>query len=356
MAAKKPQILSGIIHVTGPHDVGKTLFALGCGAKVTRIAFYDDDVKGRSTVHEITSSGIEFGKYVDIAELAKGKTELELHELIMKDLAGIKANQYDALVFDTWTRFGASFHSAITATPNRFRKEWARKGDIKGAQEWKVAREYEKDVLGEISRKVPTVILVTHLKQSYATGGVAIPDKFAPDASSTLDTACRLRIWLRPNPTGRPVPVGLVLKRLNKTEINNGVISPINVLPRKLVPLEDEPTLWHTIWRYWDNPVGDRAPTQEEMPDEYELSVLDGGLTEEQRVTFHEILRTYSAIMDEEEGFKGSVSNISEDQAEEVRMLVDQGKPLPVIAKEVGIPVSELTKLIKDVQFMKEPA
>ena len=43
--------IKGIIQVTGPHDVGKTTFALECGAK--RILFVDDDIKGRNTVEGI---------------------------------------------------------------------------------------------------------------------------------------------------------------------------------------------------------------------------------------------------------------------------------------------------------------
>ena len=50
------------------------------------------------------------------------------------------------------------------------------------------------------------------------------------------------------------------------------------------MPNENENSLWDVIRRYWDFPFGDRIPTPEEMPNEYELSILDGTLTADQKV------------------------------------------------------------------------
>ena len=56
-------MINGIIQVTGEPGVGKTSFALQCGAPPERILFVDDDVKGRSTVDDLKSMGMEFGDY-----------------------------------------------------------------------------------------------------------------------------------------------------------------------------------------------------------------------------------------------------------------------------------------------------
>jgi hypothetical protein len=63
-------LVTGIIHVTGEPDVGKTTFALESGASPERTWFVDDDVKGQSTVGELLAAGYQFGRSANCWQLA----------------------------------------------------------------------------------------------------------------------------------------------------------------------------------------------------------------------------------------------------------------------------------------------
>lgn len=343
-------VLPGIFQVTGEIDVGKTMFCLQCGAPPERILFVDDDVKGKSLANDFKRDGVAFGEYINLSELGgKGITEYDLHEKITAELKKIKENMFDVAIFDPWTRIGNSFHSFVVANPRLFRKEWASMGKIKGAQEWKAAREYEAAFLGQLQTKIPTIFLTSHLKSAYVNG-VSIPGKFTPDASPAIEKICRARFWLRRNPNGRPVPIALVLKRLNKSAFVPGLgVRTMNVMPQKLIPLPNEESLWDTIFRFWNNPVGDREPTPEEMPDEYELSILGNTLSSDQLHLMESILEAGIQEAEEENAIAGSIGTTS-DQEELVKKLHKDGVPLPMIAKQTELAIGIVSQIINDEQ------
>ena len=229
--------LTGVIHVTGEHDTGKTTFALECGAAPERICMMDDDVKGHATVKELRRKGFEFGAYHDLTELGKGMRQVELHEAALKLINSLEPDQFDVIVWDTWSRFAGTFRHYVRAYPDKFRqeKEWSSMGRIKGGEMHKEARRYEARTINHLTRIAPTVILVTHLKDYYLNN--AKTDKQIPDASKALNRVPRMRIWLRPNPTGRAVPIGLVLKRLDEKRYVEGKgLRTTCILPRKIAP------------------------------------------------------------------------------------------------------------------------
>ena len=147
-------LIKGIIHVTGEHDAGKTTFALECGAQPDRICFFDDDVKGRSTVEQIKSAGVKFGAYHDLVALASGKTELDFYASCMDIVEKIKPGQYDAIVWDTWTNFQNVIHPYVLAHRSQFRATWSPMGQIKGAQEWQESHKHEAAILNQLQNSL----------------------------------------------------------------------------------------------------------------------------------------------------------------------------------------------------------
>ena len=115
-------MINGITQIAGEPGVGKTLLALQCGAKPERILFVDDDVKGRSTVDDLKSAGMEFGDYWDLIEMGQGKNEYELFQIVSKKIKEIKKNQFDVLIWDTWTNFANSIQSEVELHPLRYRR------------------------------------------------------------------------------------------------------------------------------------------------------------------------------------------------------------------------------------------
>lgn len=332
-------LVTGIVHITGEPDVGKTTFALESGAPPERIWFVDDDVKGQATVSELLNADHEFGRYNNLTLTGQGKRELEFHQACLDMIAEVQPGQFDVLVWDTWTRFAKTCHSYVVAHPAQFRQKWIRRGDMKGAQEWQEAFRYEAQILNHLQALVPTVIVITHLKDFYLND--AKTGKQVPACSRTLVRVPRFRIWLRHNEHS-PVPIGLVLKRLDKKVVTDKGLRTVSILPRKITPSAFDESLWDAIGRYFDHPVGLRAPEPHETPDEYELSILDGTLTADQKHTLELMLRA------------GAVSGEYTDEADDevlarVRQLKADGQPLPAIAGEVDLSVAEVAKLLKGV-------
>lgn len=353
------QLLNGIIHITGEHDTGKTTFALECGASPDKICFFDDDVKGRATLLDLTQAGYPLGQYHDLTKMKQGKNELQFHSDVLDIIHSIKPGQFDAIIFDTWSYFAKTCHSFVARNPQKFRQNWNPMGKIKGAQQWQEAARYEAAIANYLASVSKTVILITHLKDFYQND-VKVPGKSIPDSGKTLDTIPRLRIWLRQNPDNRPVPIGLILKRIDKKVLDGNKLRTKCVLPRKITPNDDESSLWDTIWRYWDNPVGDRALLPEEMPDEYELSILDGTLTNDQKHLLTQMIEK-GLIGNDDEELSSSIDDISLDSVEEIsypdtskeviaRNMKLDGKTESEISEVLSMPLPIVRKWVSSVK------
>jgi hypothetical protein len=318
------------------------MFAFSCGAQPEDIAFVDDDVKGKSTVDNIKAEGKDLGCYVDLRSRGTGKKELEFHQLCLSVIDELKAQvekrgkPFDVLIWDTWTRFENTFHPYIVTYPTKFRQYWSPNGAIKGAEQWKESFRYEGEVLASLLNIAGLVILTTHLKPENISGRRT--GKLIPDCKPPIINMSVLRVYLRHNSDG-PAPVGLILKRPAKQTITEDGIEIVSVLPRKMKPFT-----WSEIRRYWKNPVGDRQMSKEELPDDWELSILDGTLTADQK-----------KIWEAQEGLTEDPEEAPVFPAEIVdraRELKAGGSPLPTIVKtineEFGSAVSmpDVTKML----------
>ena len=335
--------IKGIIQVTGPHDVGKTTFALECGADPERILFVDDDIKGRATVEDILSSGAKFGRYVDFAAETRGLKLFETFQYGLGLIEEIEPDQYDAVIWDTWTRMGGTFKAYVTARPGEFRAagDYAPIGKIKGAQQWQEAQRFEAQLLGALAQKVQQVFLVTHLKDHYHND--AKTGKSIPDASKTLARISTMRAWLLHNNTGSPVPVALILKRPSVRKFIPGKgLRTENLLPRKLTPGVDQLSLWDAILEYIAHPAGNRPPTDAEKPSALELSILEGTLTKEQQETLSLSLAALAA---------GDTPERELEDAAAVRSTViqmdEEGSTRREISEATGLKVKEIRDILK---------
>lgn len=336
------RILDGIIHVAGEHDTGKTTFALESGASPERICMFDDDVKGRATVEQLRRDNITFGAYHDLIAIAKGKTELKYHEAVLSIISSIKPEQFDVIIWDTWTHFASSCHPYVVKYPDKFRDSWSPMGKFKGPQQWKEARRYEAGLLSYMSTLAKQVVVITHLTDTYINE-VKVPDKLRPDSSKVLESVPRMRIWLRQN-SSSPVPVGLILKRLDKKVVQDGKVRTISVLPRKIAPLPTEHSLWDTIWRYWDNPIDLAEPDSLEIPTEYELGILDGTLTKDQKYLMQQMIEHGLVRHDEDEVEDEVTSNKSPEAL--ARSLAADGLTAAQIAEQLGKPLVLVNKWV----------
>lgn len=340
-------LISDIIHVTGGHDTGKTTFGLECGAMPADICFFDDDVKGRATVEELRRLQ-DFGAYHDLVTLNEGKTEVEFYLACMELVNAIRPGQFNAIIWDTWTRFAKCMHPYVVTHRDEFKKHWSSMGKIKGAEEWIEAQQLEARVLNKLRSLAPVVVIVTHLKDYYANNA-KVPGKQVPAASRTINRVPGFRIWLKHNPTS-PVPIGLVYKRVAVRKITPRGIRTISVLPRKIMPREGDESLWDTIAYYFENPVGLRDLTADEIPDEFEMSILNETLTKDQKMTLMAMLKANavdsSDMMDDE----GIEEELEKDIDAELQAVVNQLKEegesvsVPKLSKASGYEIKTVMK------------
>lgn len=269
---KSKNPITGLINVTGEPDTGKTTFALTSGAAPERTAFIDDDVKGKSIVEEIRASGRQFGFYRNLVQEAAGMRELDLHNHCLSIIDSIEPGKYDVLIWDTWTRFENTFQPVVASNPSRFKQFYSAMGQIKGAEQWNASFDYEASILAKLVNLAPLVIVTSHLKKDQTR----VRD--IAESKKPLIQKSRMRVWLRHSPDS-PQPIGLMLKRLSKMNLSaDGEMIPVNVTHRKVKPLT-----WKHLIDLWNNPVGDAKPGDNESLNEYELSILDGVLTRDQK-------------------------------------------------------------------------
>lgn len=282
-------LFPGIFHVTGEPDTGKTWFALHCGAEPKEIAFIDDDLKTLAIARQLEERGTPFALYENLTQ-AKDVKELDLNkhcETLIEKMTKIKPR---VIIWDTWTRFQQTFRTVVQTNPLKFRNIYSSMGKIKGAEQNLAALMQESQTIARLGEIAEQVFLITHLKSAYK-GGVPTGGE-RPAASNALQQKANFRLFLKHNPDG-PAPIGLVLKRISK--IADGTFGLVNVLPRKVVPCT-----WEKIAEYWANPIGDRQPTPEEMPDEYEIAILDDTLSPDEKMVMEAYIRRADIETDEE--------------------------------------------------------
>ncbi|NPU90212.1 MAG: hypothetical protein HPY87_10105 [Fervidobacterium sp.] len=321
--------IKGIVHITGEPDSGKTTFCLTTGIPVSQTVFVGDDVKESSVVSDLMASGTKFLRYHNLKRECDGMRELEMHEYCLKIIEELKTLSPKLLIWDTWTRFENTFHPFVVANMLKFRTSWSSMGEIKGAQQWQESFEYEAEILAKMVESVPLILLTTHLKME--TIGKIKTGRYIPDCKKPLAQKTHMRLWLKLSDT--PEPVGLVLKRPSIFNVKqDGSLEAINVLPRRVYPCT-----WNKIRWYYENPVGNRKLTEDETPNEYELSVIDGMLTADQK----EMLK----MLIESKAFEDDDSDaevVKRVLSERVQKLASEGKTPPQIAGELGITVQEV--------------
>ena len=352
-ATKFIPVVPGVIHVTGESDVGKTLFALQCGAHPERIGFIDDDTKGRATVDQLRLNGFEFGAYYDLKSETKGLPQLGVYTRCMAIIKELEKKSLDVIVWDTWSRFASTLKPYVRKNMLLFReaKDWASMGQMKGAQQWKEAQELEAQIIARLNVIAPVVILVTHLKDQYI--GNRKTGKQIPDASRTITRVPSFRLWLRRNPSGSPVPIALVLKRIAKNEFVAGEgLRTTNILPPRVEPLPGERSVWDAIKRCVADPIGNRALEKHEIPNAFEKSLIDGTLTDDQKRAWMLSLAAAAGeevkappSSDAEIGVAARVTEMRDagsDDAEIARVLKKEGNSYPKIARAMEVTVKQV--------------
>ena len=314
----------GIFHITGEADTGKTTLALGA-YHPRGTAYIFDDVKHPPIDQK------EFKLYLDLVSKYSDLKMLEFYNAVMQEID--KLPKVDSIVFDTWARFGKAIRYYAKANPYQFREQstFAPSGTIANMEKWSEAHRVEADVISKLSQKCNALFLITHIKPQIIGG--AKTGTYEPDCGKSFDKVCNLRLWLRHN-ANSGVPIALVLKRISKIEITDKGIQPVNVLPRRVVPKPEYYSVWDGINYYWQNPVGNREPEPDEIPSPFELSILDGILTDDQKEMWRAELEADKQREKEEQEFLDSqydeIKSLVQEQAQQFNSM-----PAPLVIPKI---------------------
>lgn len=306
-----------MVAVISNYGVGKTTFALECGYHPKDIIFINDDVKE-------TGFENDFSGYVDLVSVSKGMKVLDLHQYCNNLIETLPKSK--VIIWDTWTQYQATFPAYVKAHSNEFRNpnEYSAMGKMKAGEQYQDAYRYEGIILTKLKLKCDLLILTFHLKQDYLNN-VAVPGKFKPGHDKAIEKYADMRIWLTPNPESQ-VPVGLVMKNIRRGQITENGIQTSQVLPLKIKRCN-----WQTINGYWQNPIGDRKPEDNERPNSFELSLIEGTLTPEDKRLYEASLLLVEKRESEEQVIKQSQEKAIKE------WLIENLNGLPPSAKVAGL-------------------
>ena len=328
-------LFPGIVNVSSMPDVGKTTFALECGAPPEKICFIDDDVKGKSVALEFEQMERPFGKFVNLTAETEGMLETEFHKFVIDLIDEIEVGQYEAIIFDNFSRFENSFHPWVLTHQKDFKERWSPMGQIHGAEVWLKSFDYETEILDKLQGKAPLIIITSHMKRENIQGRRT--GKWIPDVKRPLIQKCLMRAILRRSDDGSPIPTGLILKRISKKVVNDdGSIEVVNVLPVKVPHFS-----WDKIRDYYKNPVGNEPPTKEQMPNEHEFALLDSSvITDDQKFVMEFMMKTQEE--DEEAENEGL-----ERMKVQMKEMKEDGSTYPEIAKAFDTDVKTVVDVLK---------
>lgn len=334
--------VEGIIHVMGEPDTGKTTFAYTADTHPDKIAFIDNDIKSKGLHKQL-----HFGYYLNaVKEFVDGGRlkPIDFHNMIIDRVKALPDGKFELLVFDNWTQM----EDGINAYADEHMLEMSNlsRNQLQSMSmlAWPYKRLYYATVLDFLLTKAPTVIITTHVKDQWLNKrktGAKIPRCQEP-----LIEKSSLRVWLKHNPDSQ-APVGLVIKRITRSEWDGHRIKPIPVLPRRVAPCT-----WEKIDWYLEHPIGDRELTVDEIPNEDELAILDGVLTDDQKM----MLRMAIDDESDDEPTEVQTSTISAprvassddtDRQAIVMAMKEEGMSNMEIAKNMGLSIGEVRRMLK---------
>lgn len=270
MTQTKENDFTGLFHIFGPHGVGKTRLALSAIQDKKNSVFIDGD-SGKSA-RLVGLLGID--KYYDLLGSYGHLTEVEQFSAVANIIDELKPGR-DVVIFDNCNLLFNGAHSYVAKNHPEFRQVWKGTAEIMGGIEWQTTRKVLLPAIyATLQKKARLVILITHEKpqrEGAAKTGAMEPDS---DPSLRLGANTTIRLAFSGNSA---VPVGLVVK--GYTTVRDGQM--LNVLPKRIPNCT-----WQTMRGYLDSPIELREPTKEELPNNDELNLIHGALTEEQKQFF----------------------------------------------------------------------
>lgn len=282
MAVKKwrPPI-SGVIHVTGMPDSGKTTFATDVpGVMPDDIAFFDFDGKSAGVAREFAEAGTPFFFYENTLETMQDMKPIAVFDAVDETIEKLKLKKphISVVVFDNWSpvmeeAMRSKGFSILSQISDVTAGQAAKIPQIT----WPATKRFYAQWLQSVATWADMVFIITHTKP-YQIGQVKVPGVYEARGQDVLTQLPVLRVWLLSSQANGGAPDGLIMKRIAKRIVTAKGIEVLTVLPPKLIPCT-----WAKIIDYMENPVGKRPLRAEETPSPWEATLVGGEYLPDQK-------------------------------------------------------------------------
>lgn len=290
MAKKKLDVvLQGLVTIFGPFGVGKSTLGWLASTDPTKIVYIDG---GTSKERDIADSlkmnivnkpnqKVTAGSYVDLAVMTLNMDDLDTF-VVQKELIEGLPDGLSVIVLDDVYFSGA--HAYVRKNPKDFKEGGIHGADIsmKTAMEWGAARKMLlPNLYTTLRNKATLVLFLNRERPARDENGNLLPGMVESDADKSLHAASMLSIKLTHNTREvSNIPAGLVIK-------NSRTVIPAERRVEQTFPKRIPACDWDTIQHYTQNPVGNGAENENEVPDETELHSIWGTLSAAQQEQYH---------------------------------------------------------------------
>lgn len=336
---------SGLYHLTGEPDSGKTTLALTCGIPLSEMLFLDNDIKTQRIADNLSKAKHGFGKYVNLPREMRARNltrPIDFFDMVMEILEKEK-NQHRCIIFDEWTRIEDGIRAKSMSLMSKISPLTENQIRAMTQVTWVYTHQYYAQILDTLMGYAPTVFIITHIREKYVNNkktGI-----FETRGQRPLLEKANMRLWLRHNadPVDGGAPIGLVLKRISSFSVDEkGHYTPINVLPLRI-----KPCTWEKIDWYFEHPMGNRAPEKWEIPDEYEQSVLHGILTADQKHALELAIFESKRELEENTAVMQEIG-LDDDQKAYIKEQLAGNVPVADIASDLGVLPIVISNYIKN--------
>jgi hypothetical protein len=348
--------------VTGPKGVGKStaLATYPPVKEMAQTAVLDTEDSMSDIVELFRKKGYPFGNYIrahdryqaddDMLErMAKGdlpwvdkgqkNSLVGYYEWLVREMAiQLKPGAYKHLIIDTIEPIEAALTAAVQEGKAKF--GWTGVTAYGRMETEGVRPLYEGLLEGFHRTGIETILIASHIKPAWLNKK-PVPGKVkAGGRMAVLARLSTTMFWLVHNPVNEDgAPAALVLKgRMGSMDIDeDGYWVPRRVLPERIPHFS-----WQDVRAYRESPANYTNPKPGEVMAPHESEMIGEMLNDAQMaymVMGAEAERHRQAPIGLAKPVKVEVPQEGIDKEAKAKAMASEGKPAPVIAQELGLPV-----------------
>ena len=351
-----PPEFEGVMRITGYRGAGKSFLASQADLPAN-VLYLDFEEKGAGI-----DSQLKFGAFHSMQSEASGgevkANPVALFDYTMRLVRDIPNGRFTTAVIDNVAPFELGIKAEALRNVDRYcdafglNKKNVLAGRYGGANA--VMNYWISEFVGVLrSKGIRLVIVISHIGNRWSQG-VEIPNKHTIKGGRKWDELSILSLIMMPG-SKPPVPDAIVQKeQLGSIELDVDNLTPdqIDAMMRgegghtitRRLPYRIPGCTFQKIRWYLANPANIEQPAPGEVLVDAEFNPFKSSLTNQQISYLRDAIKAEERAQEQTEALVASLSMSPEQKR--AREMKDSGTPLPLIAKELGLSVPEVAKLL----------